>query len=171
MLLFVVALITACKDDEKPERFFIYKGQKISLAKGFLVNLGSYTDGDDEYFEWGVAFASNGVDIEDSESFTGQGDLILISLDVLNDDSRLPAGTYTFDPAEGEHLADGSVVFINFNFGDLGDDGNTVYEDIDEMEVVVTKSGSNFTITYTLEFAEGETITGKFQGALTDVED
>ena len=170
--LLVMVIVSSCKDEEEdkgPTNYFTYKGKKIALTKGTVKGYSPVEDDGDLFYRWSISFTSSGVFYEGGGDFSGKGDAILMDMYSINDESRLPAGKYTYTPGAGEHLAHDAIILININFADPDETEYVLLEDADDMEITVAKSGDNDIITFTAVYA-GETITCTFTGPLVESE-
>jgi len=168
-LMLLVALVvgfSACKDDDDtPPGKFTHDGKTYDLARAFATLWDSWTSGDDTYYAWDLYLTSSGINYDETEEeFTGEGEAVLLTIYALNDDSFVPVGTY--NSADDECWSDGVYVDFNVETGD-GDE----FEDFDSVTVTITKSGDTFTIEYTIEFTDGDTVTGSYKGSIKEIGD
>jgi hypothetical protein len=164
-LFFVVftIVLSSCKDDDDskntPDNKFTFGTTEVKIEKGafiYDVSPGQDTDGND-YYRNELFFAPSGVTItaagEDDFDVTGEG--TILTLLINNSGQELQVGTYTWQGEENEKPFDfwDGTVYVNWNTNSEGRYRMT------EGTVVVTKSGSTYTIT-----AEGEAYPMTYNG-------
>ena len=171
LLVIIAVFVGSCKDDEAPPGSFTIDGTKHTLTKGYAEYQWSYVEGEDTYYNWVAALSSSGISYnETDEEFSGIGDVILFFLAIPNNDSEeLPTGTYTFPSDSGDPYIDDIWVALSLD-ADSEDEPDFAVnpEDLTEGEVTITKSGSTYTITFSLDF-DGEVVSGTYKGTIKPV--
>ena len=167
-LIATASWFTACKDDDdaKVANEFTVDGNDHALASGYADFSIIQTVGDKTYNFWNVALVSSGITYESgSTEFIGAGDAVRFDV-YSTGEGILPEGTYTVG-GEDNGIED-AMVFVNV---DLETGGGTIYNnEITDGEVIVTKSGDNHVIKFTLTLNDDSKITGSFKGKLTEVD-
>ena len=178
-----LCILTACSDDEKvaTKGQFTLQDEATKIASGFFVyDTSPNTDGEENvYHRNQIIFYGKGLKVLQTgpePEPVGEGNLL--ELYINNEGQTLETGTYTWQAEENEQPFDlwYGLLTLGVNSGD-----ETDYR-LQSGEMVVSKSGSAYKITFTgtayLEF-EGEfkqnaglpalTVTATFEGKLKRV--
>jgi len=173
LLVGIVAGFSACKEDEDgaPGKF-TFHGETHDLSKAFAANWDTWQNGDDTYYTWEISLTSSGVDYDETEKeFTGEGDVVSLSIQAINDDGFLPVGTY--DPIgtvstvveKGWCWSDFRLIGYDFD-----EEDGVVDVGAQTVNATISKSGDVYTINFTIAPDTGETITGSYSGSVREVE-
>ncbi|SDR87417.1 hypothetical protein [Christiangramia echinicola] len=143
-----------------------YNGTKINLTQGVITSYQAYDT-------WGYPLELNiynielfteGIDFEtQNNKVTGEGSIIHFEL-ITSQTDGLEDGTYTFNPDyENFSLRVGKMMY----------EFNTDTEEAEEIsdstngEIVVSKSGGTYSLSFYLTLDNGKNLTGEYQGDLT----
>ena len=163
VLTLLVASFSSCKKDSNSAA-----GSFTYDSKAYNTNAGQYiTTSGSNYSNLVLSSTS----ITTSANFNGT----ISYVDFMFDNSAITEGTYTYkqDTDEGydakKNFFDGQAA-INLVVANGSITGGTLLGDVSEGTVTITKSGSSYSITYSLTFADGKTsITGKYNGSIETV--
>lgn len=159
LMTIVLATFSSCKKDSKS-----------SNDSSFTYDAKTYNTTSGQYFTTG---GSSGMLILSSGAISLVGYTGTVSyVQFMFDQGAIPEGTFTFKDG-GDNTFDAAKNFsdasagIDFAVSNGTPTGGTQLNGALEGTVTITKSGSNYSITYTLTFDGGKTaVTGKFNGAI-----
>lgn len=143
LLLAILVVSFACSDDEKPKSTFTVGDSKYTLTDGEY-----YTQSDDEetgYYVTLSALTSKRYSEVSFSIWTTTGD-------------GIPVGTFSVDD---EEIYISSIAVVDIATGDYIEG----LEGSESGEVVISKSGSTYTITFDI-MIDGEHVTGKYKGKI-----
>lgn len=159
-VLGLAATFSACKKDkDEPARHFTYDG------KNYETSYAQNTTGSGN-----STFIVASADIS-NRTYSGKVHAVAVAFN----NTAVTAGTYTFkDDVAADY--DASKNFFNanaainliFKEGVRDYSEATLFQTITAGTVIITKDGSNFTITYDLDF-NGKKITGKYSGTVKQI--
>ncbi len=168
-LLITPFFFAACSDDDDDNNngmsnHFSYDGDTYSLAGGIMINYGQLWD--DEAYNMDLFLHSDGLEFDPTvPRFTGTGDGVGIDFFSPEEDELVP-GTYTFDPDDtAEPFTFGSMTDMVLDFDASTEEGTIL--DIVGGTVEVSRSGSNYQISFDLVAEDGNEVTGYFSGSFT----
>ena len=168
----MLALMSSCKDDDNSpakktsSNSFEYDGESYDIAHGYA----DYTGYGYGYNLWNVTLTSTGITLEDSE-LTGIGNYVEFNLMTKADDELLPEGKYILTDDESQYIFFNGLIGIDYTLPQYtGDTEIALNSDtVKESEVEVSKSGSEYTIKFSITLKEGDQkISGEFTGELTE---
>ncbi|MCB7481560.1 hypothetical protein [Christiangramia sediminis] len=139
-----------------------YDGRTFNFTQGVVAEFGQ---GDEGVYNFDIDLLSDDFDIDfENEEINGRGEVLYFEM-WTSQSSELKEGTYKLSNGESDFgitFADFSEDY-NFNL----DEGSL--KEAVEAEVVLSRSGSIYSLDYTLNFADGKTLTGSFEGDLYEV--
>jgi hypothetical protein len=162
-LAFVLGLavsFSACKKDkDQPASYFMYEGKTHEISYAQNTNDGGYSD-----------FVAASADFS-NPTYSGKVNIVVVGFN----NEAVTAGTYTFkddgaadyDPGKNFSYANAAIGLI-FTDGQPDTSEATLFNEITAGTVTITKDGSNYTITYDLDF-NGKKITGKYSGSVKQI--
>ena len=172
LLLSATIFFGSCKDGENASpagSSITLNGETRPLAKAFAQSFDPQPGGEDIFYGWALGLTGEGIVYDgDEEEFGGEGDVVLMLLSAINDDSEeLPVGTYTFPYEIGKHSLSTVDVLIDFDSDVDERDSEFEQEEIESAEVTIAKSGSTYSINFTVTLEDDKKITGKYVGTIT----
>ena len=169
ILAAIIALLGSCKDDENPKQdsSVTYDGKEYSLTKAFAALDDIEIEDDGTWYVWSLLLSDNGISYDDDEEeLKGSGDLIYAELWTLDDDSKLPVGTFVFPEAGGNFIEEGGL-YLGYDLEE--EEGEEDLDDIKSASVTISKSGSTYTISFSFTLLNDKVITGKYVGTVKDL--
>lgn len=156
LVLGLSAVLFSCKDDEKgPSSSFTFEDESYKLSKGYRSEFGEVSTG---VYEHDISFFSKEVTASNIDS-----DFNFLEFTVFSSsETSLPDGTYTVESTDEALTIPFGTVAVGFNFSTFEGD---MY-DVTGGTIVISNSGKKFVFDLTLD--GGETVTGTFNGALTE---
>jgi hypothetical protein len=167
-LIFIIVLgtfTTSCDNDDDavaPAAIvneFTYDGTTYSLSQGILEYYGDNGNGS---YDFDISLFSDGftIDLVNGE-FTGRGDGVYLD---LNSDNMadLSDGTYIFDINRDAYVISAAGIYIDFDAQSQTGTPITASSG----EVILTKSGDEYTVNFDLFTASGAAVTGQYTGTL-----
>jgi hypothetical protein len=165
-LIFIIVLgtfTTSCDndDDAVPVAIvneFTYQGTAYNLSQGILQDYGDNGNGS---YDFDIILFSDDFTIDlINDEITGRGDAVYLD---LNSDNMadLSDGTYVFD------INRDAFVIILLDYDPQAPYGTAV--EASSGEVILTKSGVEYTISFDLSAPNGDAIIGQYKGTLSRV--
>lgn len=144
-------LLNACKKDNSISNYIEF------LNKKYETNNGYFAQDNDDFYIW-LSDGDLNADTSNSEEVYQTYVYMLL----ISGDNELAEGTYTFDDSEEAFtMYEGEVNF----YGESG-----AYWEVTDGAVEVTKSGSNYTLTYDFTLGNSSAASGKYSGPITEIE-
>jgi hypothetical protein len=163
---FSVVMVCCKKDDTKIENGFTYELNDFTFKSGHQTAYGQTTHSPNATYMFKVILASSGIAFDNaSNSFTGKGDFIHLTMYSMDSESLSP-GLYTFDRFTSKDsltISDISSVCINYDIVSKTD--TTIY-DISSGVVDVVRYGSVYTLDFDLYTDEEIQVKGFYKGSL-----
>jgi hypothetical protein len=169
-LIFIIVLgtfTTSCDndDDAVPVAIvneFTYQGTAYNLSQGILQDYGDNGNGS---YDFDIILFSDDFTIDlVNDEITGRGDAVYLD---LNSDNMadLSDGTYVFDINRDVFVISFAGIFLDYD--PQASNGTAV--EASSGEVILTKSGVEYTISFDLSTANGDAIIGQYKGTLSRV--
>ncbi|AZQ43273.1 hypothetical protein [Nonlabens ponticola] len=165
LALFSISLSCTSDDDNDDdnnigENFFTLGDDDYALTQGFIEDYGD--NGNDSY-DFDITLLGDGFEVDfDSEEIRGKGDAIY--LDLNSDDMEdLSDGTYVFAQDRDSFTLVDAAVIIDY---DIQEETGTQLAVIGG-EVILSKSGNDYDITFDLDTQDRRTVTGSYRGSLS----
>lgn len=160
MLLSILFTTFSCTEEDSPAGHFTIHGDTYQLNSGYFLHQSSFTVGED-HVGWAIALTSKGVKYGEGIEFTGQGEIISLSLILESNNMDFQSGTFTL--GDDDHDAYSSGVYIDFN---IDTQSGETYEDPDDVKVILKSLGGNTVdIQFTITFGS-DIVSGNFKGTL-----
>ena len=160
--LIISTIMFSCKEDghtpskKSVSNAFEYEGKSYKLDHGYVANEGPFFY-DEGLNSWIISLISGQRD--------DPGNLVYVTLLSAAESDFLPEGKYTMNFEEDE-IAYSGLVTDEDGLIDISLNASSVKE----MEVVVSKSGSSYTIKFGITLQDGDKkIKGEFSGVLEEI--
>jgi len=158
-------LALSCNDDDDdntPSNQFTFDGSTFELGQGFLED---YGDNGNNSFDFDVTLTSPDIDFNfNTGEATGTGSGVYLDLNSPSEEG-LVNGTYEFgDERDAFVMVDGEV-FTNFDF----EAGTGQVISVVDRTVELTEDDGVYSISFELTTSSNETISGTYNGELTQI--
>ena len=149
-------------DDMGVKNEFTYDGTTYSLANGYLSSLGSNGNGT---FDYDIFLTTAGITKGGPAGLMGMGDYVYLDLNSIST-TGLVAGTYNWSNTRTDFtIVPGSATYLNYDFTTFS--GTTLNATAGTVDVAI--NGTETTVTFSLTFTGGKTLTGEWKGVLEDI--
>ncbi|MFT5926202.1 MAG: hypothetical protein ACI9WL_000947 [Rubritalea sp.] len=170
-LIFIIVLgtfTTSCDNDDDAAAAvpvaivneFTYEGTSYNLSQGILEDYGDNGNGS---YDFDISLFSDDFTIDlVNDEITGRGEAVYLD---LNSDNMadLSDGTYVFDINRDAFVISVAGIFLDYDI--QAQNGTAVQAS--SGEVILTKSGDEYTISFDLSTATGDAIIGQYKGTLS----
>lgn len=139
-----------------------YDGTTFNFTQGVVTDFGP---GEEGVYNFDIDLLSDDFDIDfENEEINGRGKVLYFEM-WTSQASELKEGTYKLSNGE----SDFGITFADFSedFSFNLDEGSL--KEAVEAEVILNRSGNIYSLEYTLNFSDGKTLTGNFEGDLYEI--
>ena len=135
-------------------------GNTFDFDKGIVLEYGE--NDDNGTFNFDIELFSGNISANLEEGISGTGNYMYLELN-SDQESALKNGTYTFGFDDTDLSLTDSEFYVDYNFGT---DDFTEFYNVTGGTVDLTRSGSNYTVTFDLEVNGSLPLTGSYSGSL-----